>query len=57
MNVKEAKKYMEHFKEGSMKPKIEASINFLKKGKKVIITKPELLDEALRGRAGTIIRN
>ena len=55
MNVKEAKKLMKHFKEGSMKPKIEASINFLKKGKKVIITKPELLDKALEGKAGTVI--
>jgi len=56
MNVREAKKLMKHFKEGSMRPKIEASINFLKKGKKVIITKPELLDKALRGNAGTVIK-
>ena len=55
MNVKEAKKLMKHFKEGSMKPKIEASIEFLKKGKKVIITKPELLDKALEGKVGTVI--
>jgi carbamate kinase len=55
MNVKEAKKLMRHFKEGSMEPKIEASIEFLKKGRKVIITKPELLDRALKGKAGTII--
>jgi len=46
---------MHNFKEGSMKPKIEASIDFLKKGKKVIITKPELLDKALEGKAGTVI--
>jgi carbamate kinase len=46
----------EEFKEGSMKPKIEASIEFLKKGKKVIITKPELLDKALEGKAGTVIK-
>jgi len=57
MNVREAKKLMKEFKEGSMKPKIEASINFLKKGKKVIITKPELLDKSLRGKSGTIITN
>lgn len=56
MNVKKAKKLMKHFKEGSMKPKISASINFLKKGKKVIITKPELLDKALRGKVGTVIK-
>ena len=48
---------MKHFKEGSMKPKIEASLEFLRKdGKKVIITKPELLDKALEGKAGTVIK-
>jgi len=55
MSVDEAKKLMHNFKEGSMKPKIEASIDFLKKGKRVIITKPELLDKALEGKAGTVI--
>jgi len=55
MSVDEAKKLMHNFKEGSMKPKIEASIDFLKKGKRVIITKPELLDRALEGKAGTVI--
>ena len=57
MKVKDAKKLMKHFKEGSMKPKIKASIEFLKKGKKVIITKPELLEKALEGKAGTVIEN
>ncbi len=56
MSVKEAKDLMEEFKEGSMRPKIESSIDFLKKGKKVIITKPELLDRALKGNAGTVIK-
>jgi carbamate kinase len=56
LSVKEAKKYMKHFKEGSMKPKIEASIEFLNKGKKVIITKPELLEKALKEKAGTVIK-
>jgi carbamate kinase len=56
MSVEQAKKYMKHFKEGSMKPKIKASINFLKKGKKVIITKPKLLDKALTGKTGTMIK-
>jgi len=55
MSVDEAKKLMHNFKEGSMKPKIEASIDFLKKDKRVIITKPELLDKALDGKAGTVI--
>ncbi len=55
MSVKDAKKLVEDFKEGSMRPKIEASISFLKKGKKVIITKPKLLDKALKGKAGTVM--
>ena len=56
MNVNEAKINMHHFKEGSMKPKIETAIDFLKHRKgKVIITKPELLDKALKGKAGTTI--
>ena len=57
LDVIEAKKHLSNFKEGSMKPKIEASIDFLKKRKgKVIITKPELLEKALRGKAGTVIQ-
>ena len=55
MSIDEAKKMMYNFKEGSMKPKIEASIKFLKGGKKVIITKPELLDKALESKTGTVI--
>ncbi|MFH1474202.1 MAG: carbamate kinase [Candidatus Aenigmatarchaeota archaeon] len=55
MSIKEAKDVMQNFKEGSMKPKIEAGIRFLRKGKKVIITEPKLLDEALEGKAGTVM--
>jgi carbamate kinase len=55
MSIKEAKDVMSNFKEGSMKPKIEASIRFLRKGKKVIITEPKLLDEVLEGKAGTVM--
>jgi carbamate kinase len=55
MSIKEAKDVMHNFKEGSMKPKIEASIKFLRRGKKVIITEPKLLDEALEGKAGTVM--
>ncbi|MBI2184573.1 MAG: carbamate kinase [Thaumarchaeota archaeon] len=44
------------FKEGSMKPKIEASISFLVEGgKQVIITTVEQIGDALKGSAGTII--
>ncbi len=56
--VEEAMKYLKqgHFKEGSMKPKIEASIEFLKKGgKRVIITELLSLEKALKNKAGTII--
>ncbi len=58
MSVAEAKQYMEggHFAPGSMKPKIEAAIDFLEHGgKKVIITQPHLLEDAFHGRTGTQI--
>jgi carbamate kinase len=45
-----------HFKPGSMKPKIEAIIQFLENGgKKAIITSPENLLKAMEGEAGTTI--
>ena len=41
---------------GSMGPKIEAAIDFLEHGgKRVIITQPHLLGEALHGKTGTHI--
>ncbi|HUV25200.1 MAG TPA: carbamate kinase [Methanomassiliicoccales archaeon] len=44
------------FPPGSMGPKVEAAIEFLRGGgEKVIITMPELLEEALEGKAGTHI--
>ncbi|MBU2496738.1 MAG: carbamate kinase [Nanoarchaeota archaeon] len=59
MNTKLAKQYLkqEHFLDGSMKPKIQAAINFLQKNKtgKVIITSPEFLEKALKGKEGTLI--
>ena len=58
LTVKEAIKYLKEnqFSEGSMKPKIEASIEFLKEGgKKVLITSPEKLNLALKGKTGTVI--
>jgi carbamate kinase len=54
----EIKRYLEegHFKPGSMKPKIEAVINFLENGgEKAIITSPENLLRAFKGKAGTTI--
>ena len=45
-----------HFPKGSMGPKIEAALNFVKKRrKKAVITSPNLLLDALAGKAGTTI--
>lgn len=54
----EMQKYFDekHFPAGSMGPKVESAIRFIKRGgKKVIITSYEYLTEALEGRAGTHI--
>jgi carbamate kinase len=46
-----------HFPKGSMGPKIEAAISFLKNGgEKVVITSMEKSAEAALGKAGTTIR-
>src|SRR3990167_7944884 len=58
MNVKQAKQYIKEnqFAEGSIKPKIQAAINFLQRGgKKVIITDSNNLMKALNNKAGTLI--
>ncbi len=60
VSLPEIKRYLEegHFKPGSMKPKIEAIINFLENGgEKAIITSPENLLSAFKGKAGTTITN
>jgi len=54
----EAKRYLAegHFAKGSMAPKIEAAIDFLDSGgRRVIVTEPDRLEDALHGRAGTTI--
>jgi carbamate kinase len=54
----ETKRYLSegHFQPGSMKPKIEAIIEFLEGGgKKAIITSPENLLKSIRGEYGTTI--
>jgi len=54
----EAADYLQagHFAAGSMRPKIEAALDFLAAGgKRVIITQPHLLKEAIAGRNGTHI--
>ena len=59
MTVAEAEKYLAegHFKPGSMKPKIEAILRYLKAvpGGKALITDPEHIPAALRGETGTWI--
>ena len=59
ITVEEAKKYMENdeFKAGSMLPKIEACLYYLKhtENKKAIITSLECAIDALHGKKGTII--
>jgi len=55
----QAQKYLDdgHFQSGSMKPKIEAGIYFLKHhGKKVVITSISNIKNAIDGKSGTIIR-
>jgi len=54
----EIKRYLEegHFKPGSMRPKIEAVIQFLEGGgQKAVITSPENLLKAAKGETGTTI--
>jgi carbamate kinase len=58
VTLSEIKQYLAegHFKPGSMKPKVEAIIQFLEGGgEKAIITSPENLVKAVRGEAGTTI--
>lgn len=58
ITVEEAKKMLEEgeFPPGSMGPKIEAAISFIKfTGKKVLITDSSTLAEALEGKNGTYI--
>ncbi len=57
-SLPEIKQYLGegHFKPGSMRPKIEAIVQFLEHGgKKAIITSPENLLRAVRGECGTTI--
>lgn len=58
MTVKEAKKFLKegHFAPGSMGPKVQAAIAFVKKGgKQSIITHPFKIMDAMKGRTGTLI--
>ena len=58
MTIEEAQKYFDdgQFPKGSMGPKIQAAIRFIKNGgKKVLITSIERIVEAIDGKTGTII--
>jgi Carbamate kinase len=58
ININEATKYLQegHFGEGSMKPKVQACIDFLKSGGKMaIITSTEKILDSIEGKAGTKI--
>jgi carbamate kinase len=58
LTVEEAEQYLkeDQFAPGSMRPKIVSAIRFLRAGgKKVIITSPQKVSGALRGRGGTEI--
>jgi len=58
MSLAEAKQYLAegHFAPGSMKPKVEAIIEFLESGgKQALITDPQHLVAALEGKSGTWI--
>ncbi len=58
MTLADAEKYLAEgqFHAGSMGPKIEAAIMFLKNGgEKVIITSPEFVEKAINGLSGTLI--
>jgi len=58
VSVRDMKNHVaaKQFPSGSMGPKIEAALDFLKRGgKEVVITDPDHLAEAMAGRAGTHI--
>jgi carbamate kinase len=58
ISLAQAKEYFAagHFAEGSMRPKVQAAVDFLENGgEEVIITNPERLAEAMKGSKGTRI--
>lgn len=60
LNIEEAQQYANegHFADGSMKPKIEAVINFIKRDpeRKALITRADSFEEALEQKNGTWIK-
>ena len=55
LTVAEAEELLPSLPEGSMRPKIEASVDFARAGGETLITSFDALPEALAGRAGTRI--
>ena len=59
-DIDQAKAYMEegHFGKYNMYPKFRAAVEFLEKreGRSALITSFDKLDEALKGKTGTLIR-
>ena len=60
ITIEQARQYMEegHFGEYNMLPKFSASVSFLEKreGRRALITSFDKLEDALKGRTGTIIK-
>jgi carbamate kinase len=60
IGISEARQLLEegHFAEGSMKPKIEAAIQFSRRpGSRTIIGNIDVLEQVLNGQAGTIVES
>jgi len=55
LSLAEAEALLPELAEGSMRPKIEASIDFVRTGGEALITSPAALGDALEGAAGTRI--
>jgi carbamate kinase len=58
LSLDEAQRYLREgqFPPGSMGPKIEAAVEFVETGgEKAVVCRPEVVVEALAGRAGTVI--
>jgi len=57
LTLEEAEELMPALPAGSMRPKVEASVEFARAtGHAALITSPDSLGEAIEGRAGTVIR-
>jgi carbamate kinase len=56
LSAAEAEALLPELAEGSMRPKIEAAVDFARAGGETLITSFDALAEALEGRAGTLIK-